>query len=215
MKPLLPQITSELSEMIEARGNLRAFQPEEMVFFEGDEALFLHVVKSGRVKMVHMLDAGKEVIIGIFGEGEMFAVPPVFDGKRYPSSAIAMETTRLLLIHRPDFLTLLRESSEFAFAVIEWMSEMLREKTATIQNLATPSPEHRVGTVLLKLAEPQERKLPVRITLRREDIGRIAGLTTETTIRVVRRFAEKELLRIEHGKIFIDDTEPLRRFVRR
>ena len=162
--------------------------------------------------MIHRQDSGKETIIGIFGEGEMFAVPPVFDGKSYPSTAVAMEPTNLLLIHRNDFLDLLGESSEFALAIISWMSEMLREKTATIQNLSTASPEFRVGNVLLKLAEG-ESVSPVRISLRREDIGRIAGLTTETTIRVVRRLAEKQLVRIVHGKIYIDDPTALRKHV--
>lgn len=209
MKPLLPQVSAKLLSLLESRGKHHAYQSGEHLFTEGDEALFLPVIRSGKVKMVHMHDSGKEIIIGIFGEGEMFAVPPVFDGKRYPSTAVAMEPTKLLLIHRSDFLDLLRESSEFAFAVISWMSEMLREKTATIQNLSTASPEHRVGNVLLKLAEG-ENSLPVRVTLRREDIGRMAGLTTETTIRVVRRLAEKQMVRIDHGKIYIDDPAALR-----
>jgi len=213
MKSLWPHISPELISLLEASGKHHLYRPGEYLFTEGEEALFLPIVRSGKVKMVHLLDSGKEIIIGIFGEGEMFAVPPVFDGKRYPSTAVAMEKTKLLLIHRFDFLELLRESSEFAFAVIGWMTEMLREKTATIQNLATASPEHRVSNVLLKLAGTDEKELPVRIALRREDIGRIAGLTTETTIRVVRRLADKKLLRIEHGKIFIDDPAPLRRYV--
>lgn len=213
MKPLLPHISAELNSLLESRGKHHSYQPGEHLFAEGEEALFLPIIKSGRVKMLHLLDAGKEVIIGIFGEGEMFAVPPVFDGKTYPSTAMAMEQTRLLLILRSDFLDILRESNEFALAVIEWMTEMLRDKTATIQNLATASPEHRVGNVLLKLVGTERSELPVRISLRREDIGRIAGLTTETTIRVIRRLADKHLLRIEHGKIFIDDPAPLRRYV--
>ncbi len=213
MKPLLSTISNELESLLRERGNLHRYSSGEQIFSEGEEALFLPIVIAGKVKMVHFHATGKEVIIGIFGEGEMFAVPPVFDGKSYPSTAIAMEETSLLRIERSEFLKLIRESSELAFAVIEWMSAMLREKTSTIQNLSTASPEHRIGTVLLKLAEADSSMLPVRISLRREDIGRIAGLTTETTIRVVRRLAEKRLLRIEHGKIFIDDPAPLRRYV--
>ncbi len=90
------------------------------------------------------------------------------------------------------------------------MSEMLRQKTATIQNLATASPEHRVGTVLLRLAKDDGGEFPVRIALRREDIANIAGLTTETTIRVIRKLARDGIVRIEHGKIIIDDAEPLK-----
>ena len=52
---------------------------------------------------------------------------------------------------------------------------------------------------------------PVRIMLRREDIAKIAGLTTETTIRVVRKLAAKELLTLDHGKIVIDDIDSLKR----
>ncbi len=210
MKLLITTVSEDLNIQLNKLGHKRVFYDNEQVFAEGDEAIFLPIVVSGKVKMIHFLDAGKEVIIGIFQSGEMFAIPPVFDGKKYPSTAIAMEETELLLLHRPEFLKLLRESSEFAFIVIGWMSEMLREKTATIQNLATASPEHRVGHVLLKLAEREMPDQPVRILLRREDIAKIAGLTTETTIRVVKKLAAKELLTIDHGKIVIDDIKPLR-----
>ncbi len=209
MQNLIEGAGTDLVKVLRERSNRRTFYPGEEVFAAGDEALFLPIVMSGRVKMIHFLEPGKEVMIGIFGEGEMFAVPPVFDGKVYPATAVAMEESQLLLLQRGQFLELLRESSEFSFAVLGWMSEMLREKTATIRNLATASPEHRIGNVLLKLAGADGDVPPIRIALRREDIGRIAGLTTETTIRVVRRMAEKDLLRIDHGKIFIDDPQRL------
>ncbi len=210
MKPLLGNISLELKNGLEKRGNERTFRENEEIFAEAEPADFLPIVLSGSVKMIHFLEPGKEVIIGIFQAGEMFAVPPVFDGRKYPSTAIAMEKSRLLLLQRTHFLDLLRESDEFVFAVIEWMCEMLREKTATIQNLATASPEHRVGNVLLKLAETESGNTPVRIALRRQDIANMAGLTTETTIRVIRRLAEMDLFKIVNGKIVIESTEPLR-----
>ena len=86
---------------------------------------------------------------------------------------------------------------------------MLREKTATIQNLSTASPEHRVGNVLLRIAKDEGDVFPLRITLRREDIANMAGLTTETTIRVIRRLAKRGFLNIDHGKIIIDDNTGL------
>ncbi|CAN5453832.1 Crp/Fnr family transcriptional regulator [soil metagenome] len=211
MKPLLQSISAELAELLEKSGKTHNYHENEEIFAGGDGAAFLPVVLSGTVKMIHFLEPGKEVIIGIFQEGEMFAVPPVFDGGKYPATAIAMEPTKLLQIGRRDFLRTLRESSEFSFAIIEWMCSMLREKTATIQNLATASPEHRVGTILLKLAEKNPDDGPVKILHKRQDIARMAGLTTETTIRVIRKLADKDLISILHGKIIVESTEPLRR----
>jgi CRP/FNR family transcriptional regulator, cyclic AMP receptor protein len=209
MKPLL-SISEDLTRVLHKCGRTHCYAENDEVFAGGDAATFLPIVLSGSVKMIHFLEPGKEVIIDIFYEGEMFAVPPVFDGGKYPATAIAMEDTRLLLVARKDFLNLLRESSEFSFAVIEWMCGMLREKTATIQNLASSSPEHRVGNILLRLAAKRAGEGPVKILIRRQDIARMAGLTTETTIRAVRKLADKRLITITHGKIIVDAAEPLR-----
>lgn len=214
MKVLFETANRDLQEKLQKSGRTKTYFEGEEIFAEGDKAEFLPIVLSGKIKMVRYPEIGKEVIIGIFQTGEMFAVPPAFDGRNFPSTAIAMEETKLLIIYRKDFLDLLRESSEFSFAVIEWMSEMLREKTATIQNLVTASPEHRVGNVLLRLAKKEDTTSNVKISMRRQDIAEMAGLTTETTIRAVKKLAEKKLVKIIHGKIILEQPEKLRSFLR-
>ena len=213
MKPLLDSISSELSRSIYGVSQKREYGESELIFDERDEAKFLPIVISGRVKMAHVFETGKELIIGIFNDNEMFAVPPVFDGVAYPASAYAMTPTVLLLMDRARFLDMLRSSDEFAFRVIGWMCDMLRDKTATIQNLARSSPEHRVGNVLMKLAEMQIDGSPIKIPVRRQDVAEMASLTTETTIRVTKRLADRGIIRIVRGKIVIDDLEPLRQFL--
>ncbi len=213
MTKLLEIADSDFLAALQKLARRKSYSENQIIFSEGEKSDFLPIVERGKVKMVRFPEVGKEVIIGIFEDGEMFAVPPVFDGGNYPSTALAMEETTLLLLYRNDFLRLLRESSEFSFAVIGWMCGMLREKTATIKNLATASPEQRVGNVLLRLAEKEEPETTVKILLRRQDIAEMAGLTTETTIRVIRKLAEKELVKIVHGKIILEQPERLRRFL--
>ena len=213
MKKLLEIADSDFLASLRKLARRKSYSENQIIFSEGDKSDFLPVVEHGKIKMVRYPDVDKEVIIGIFEAGEMFAVPPVFDGAPYPSTAVAMEETTLLLLYRQDFLRLLRDSSEFSFAVIAWMCEMLREKTATIKNLATASPEQRVGHVLLRLAEKEGAENQFKIALRRQDIAEMAGLTTETTIRVIRRLAAKELVKIVHGKIILEQAERLRRFL--
>lgn len=214
MKALLHNIGPELTARLHAFGHKREYDAGKMIFERGSPPDFLPIVVSGAIKMIRMPEPGKEIIIGTFHAGEMFAVPPVFDGEPYPAWAIAIEPTELLQINRDDFLTLLKESPEFAFEVIGWTCDMLREKTSMIRTLATASPEHRVGRILLKLFSENGGNTPVRITVRRQDIAEMASLTTETTIRVIRRFADQEILRIEHGKIFIDSIDPLNRLLK-
>jgi CRP/FNR family transcriptional regulator len=214
MKPLLDIVSLELKSRLMADGRRRTYDENTIVFERGDAADHLPIVISGSVKMIRMPEPGKEIIIGSFHAGEMFAVPPVFDGEPYPSTAIATERTELLQIKRNDFLKLISESPEFAFQVIAWTCEMLREKTSMIRTLSTASPEHRVGRILLKLVAESSTGSPVRIGIRRQDIAEMAGITTETSIRVIRRFADQGLVRIVRGKIIIDAIEPIQKLLR-
>jgi len=210
MQPFLEKITPELRGKLEKSGNLRTFYSDEIIFDFGSKAQNLPIIVSGKIKLVRYPELGKEVIIGLFQSGDMFAMPPVIDGGLYPATAVALEETKLLLLHRDTFLQLMQTEAELSSNVTLVMCGLLRDTTATIQNLATSSPEQRIATVLLGLAEKEKDG---KINLRRQDIAEMAGLTTETTIRVIRKLADKNLVKIVRGKIFIEQLERLRDFV--
>jgi CRP/FNR family transcriptional regulator, nitrogen oxide reductase regulator len=209
MKPVLEIISPELLENIHKLGNKKSFFESEVVFAEGESCDYLPIVLSGKVKMVRYPELGKEFIIGFFGDGEMFAIPPAMDGKPFPATCVAVKNSKLLLIPRRDFLKLMQDSSEFSAIVVGKMCGLMRETAETINNLANSSPEHRIGNVLLRLAKNK----PAKITLRRQDIAEMAGLTTETTIRAVKKLEEKELLKIVRGKIIVEEPDRLQNFL--
>ncbi len=214
MNSLLQSISPGLKTTVVGSCSVRTFGEDQCVFTEGEKAEFLPIVSRGRIKLVRYPADGKEVIIGIFSEGEVFAIPPALDGKRFPATAVAMEASELLLLSRREFGRLMDESDEFKSAILDQMCGLLRDRTSSVQIHSTLSSEVRVGKVLLKLASGSRQGWPVRIALRRQDIAEMAGLATETAIRTIRKLADKELVRIVHGKIFIDSAGPLEDFVR-
>ena len=211
MRSFLDSLSRELREELDILGSEKTFSPNDEIFHEGYSVLFFSVILSGKVKVVNFLEDGKETIISFFREGETFMIPPLVDGLDSPSTAVAIERTRLLQISRDKFLRLLHTRNEFALAIIDHLVALMREKTGTIRTLSTPSPEQRILETLVKVVgkENAALKLPFQVPLRRQDIANMSGLTTETTIRVIRNLAKKKAVRIEHGKIFIDDVERL------
>jgi len=203
-----------LSETLIRLGTRKIFSANELIFSEAEEATFLPIVLTGRVKMVRYPEVGKEVILGIFQSGEMFAMPPALDGKRFPATAVAIEDSQLLMLPRQDFLDLMGSSSEFSSIVMGRMCGILRDRADTVQILATPSAEHRVASVLLRLAGEIKDDEVKKISHRRQDIAEMSGLSLETTIRVIRKLEDKGYLKIIRGRIFLETTEHLRRFVR-
>jgi CRP-like cAMP-binding protein len=71
-----------------------------------------------------------------------------------------------------------------------------------------------VAGVLLKLAGSASPSYPMKIPVRRQDIAEMASVSTETAIRVIRRLAERGLVRIERGKIIVDEVDSLSEFLR-
>lgn len=210
MKTLFESLSPETGAKLLSRCREKSYGEGQIVFSEGERAGFLPIVERGKVKLVRYPGDGKELIIGIFSSGEVFAIPPAFDGKRYPATAVVMEPTRLLLLYREDFRRLLDESEEFNSAIMRLMCGLLRDRTDSVRIHSTASAEARVTEVLYKLAAGSRQEPPIKIVLRRQDIADIAGLSTETTIRVIRKLASNGDVHIERGKILIDSVQRLK-----
>jgi CRP/FNR family transcriptional regulator len=211
---ILSNFSDTIRQALIDAGHNRTYSTNAEVFAKGERADFLPVVVAGRIKMVSTPEPGKEIIIGTFGPGEIFAIPPALDGKQFPATAVAMEDSRLLLIPRERFLSLNQTLPEFAALITERMCGLLRERTETTEIFATSSAEQRVAATILRLAGDIPENSVKRITHRRQDIAEMSGLTIESTIRVIRRLASKGHFEIVRGKIHISETESLRRFLR-
>lgn len=211
---LSDKFSPELAESLLKIGVKRLIGVNENLFYEGDEATFLPIVITGKIKMVRCPEAGKEIILGVFRSGDIFAIPPAMDGKRFPATAVALEQSHLLLLPRRDFLALMKTSAEFSTLVMGRMCGILRDQGDTVRILAITSAEHRVASVLLRLAGELGDIEIKKITHRRQDIAEMAGLSLETTIRTVRKLADRGFLKIVRGRIFIETTEHLRNFLR-
>jgi len=214
MSQISDHFSAELTEGLFAIGRRRSFGGGEHVFFEGDQATFLPIILAGKIKMVRYPEAGKEIIIGTFQAGEIFAIPPAMDGKRFPATAVAIENSSLLMVPRGEFLALMESSSEFSSLVLNRMCGILRDRADTVQILATPSAEQRVASIILRLTGEMNAGEVKKITHRRQDIAEMAGLSLETTIRTIRKLAEKGYLKIVGGRIFVETTEHLRTLIR-
>lgn len=211
--PFLDTLSDALKCDILERGASRCYGVGEQIFSAGDLAEFLPIILTGRVKLVRYPQPGKELIMGIFETGDVFAVPPALDGTRFPASAVAMEESKLLLLARHDFLALMQASPEFSSKILERMCSILRHHARVITIMAKPSAAHRVAGILIELAEEHRNGGNGKISYRRQDIAEMSGLTVESTIRAVRKLADRGLVRIVRGSIYVDSVKPLQDFV--
>ncbi len=184
----------------------RSFQPDEFVFWEGDEPDYFYVIARGRIKVVKHSSSGKEFIIAFFGPGEMFGEVAVFEDRPYPASAQAISPTRVMGIKRQNFLDFLATHPKVALRIINILGGRLRDAQARLKDLAGERVEQRLARVLLMLASRMGNTLPFT----RQELADMAGMTTETAIRLTSQLSERGIVRTSRGQLTILDEVKLR-----
>jgi CRP-like cAMP-binding protein len=195
----------ELTELSKLASE-RRFRPDEFVFWEGDDPDYFYIVVEGRVKVIKHSSSGKEFIIAFFGPGEMFGEVAVFENKPYPASAQAATDTKTLSIKKGDFLAFLSTRPQVALSIIDVLGGRLRDAQGRLKDLAGERAEQRLARILLMLFS----KLGATLPFTRQEIADMAGITTETAIRITSQLKERGIISSVRGKVIILDETKLR-----
>jgi CRP-like cAMP-binding protein len=193
---------------IERRLAHRTYDRDEYLFFEGDPAEWLVYVAEGRVKMIKHSESGRETILASFGSGQIVGEVGVLVGDTYPATAQALEHTVTLNLRRAEYVDLVREHPDLAWALIAELGRRLQHAHETIRSLAVEKVERRVARVLLRMASASGERIEggaVRITvpLSRQDIADMAGTVLETAIRTLSKFQKQGLVETTRGRLVL------------
>ncbi len=170
-------------------------QKGECIFQEGDMPFYYFQVLEGSVKVYSANDSGKELIQGIFTDGQSFGEPPLLLDKPYPSTAEAMTDGVIIRLPKEGFLTILHDFQEIQSQFLFRFAERLYKKSSAVQIWIRNSPEERIVHFFKTL---KNHKKDSQIPYTRHQIACHTNLRTETVIRTLKRM-EKE------GKIIIRD----------
>ncbi|TDX52368.1 Crp/Fnr family transcriptional regulator [Orenia marismortui] len=192
----------------------KTHQKGEIIFFEGEvgEALFL--VKSGKVKLVKMVESGEEQIINIVKRGDIFAEVVLFDDGDYPATAIAMEDTEIGMIKGKDIEKLMYQIPKIALKILKVMSKRLRRAQQRIRNLGLKDTTSRTASALVYLAQEHgigdELQVEINLSLTQQELANIIGTSRETVSRVLNKFKDDNLISVSRQKIVIKDLAGLK-----
>lgn len=190
----------------------QSFKKKQMVYTQGQRPACLYFVVKGKVKTFKMNDDGKELITGIYTEGDFVGYTTLIEETMYLDNAEAMEDLELMLIPKTDFASLINSDGYVAKKFIKLLSKNLLDKEEQLINLAYSSLRKRVANGLL-LVYDKFKKTPAdkpRLEMSREDLAQVVGTATESLIRTLSDFKSEKLIDIKEGKIFILDEVKLK-----
>ena len=190
------------------------YRARDYLFSEGDAPAWFWLVRSGRVKILRQSRDGKEIVLEILGPGEPFGGVAALEGRAYPASAQALETSTVVRIPPEPVLAIAQRHPTIVHEMALMLGRRLRAAHDSVKTLASDPVEARLAARLIRLAESEgardQRGLVLPFRLTRQTLADMTGTTVETTIRVVSRWLKKGILSEEDGRLIVPSVEVLR-----
>jgi CRP/FNR family cyclic AMP-dependent transcriptional regulator len=185
----------------------KRYPKDTVVFFENEEGDFFFTILEGRIKVTILGDDGREVILSVLGPGDFFGEMALLDNEPRSATAIAVEESELLSLHRSDFQSVLNDNRSITNALIKVLSARLRRANHQISTLALLDVYGRVARVIVDMAREEGKRLrDGRIAFRRathQEIANRIGTTRETVTRMLKDLERQGLIHVEGKEIIV------------
>lgn len=179
------------------------------IFSENDPGSGFYVVSDGKIKIFKISGDGKEQILHIFGPGEPFGEAPVFEGRRFPAHAMALEDSQALYFPRVAFVDLVKRNPSLALSMLAVLSRRLRRFAALVEDLSLKEVPTRLAAHLVYLSENSQGGEELSLDISKNQLAGLLGTIPETLSRILTKMVKKGLIQIHGPKIKIMDKAGL------
>jgi len=202
--PLFCNLPKEDLDIISSGRSNHFYKKGQIIFIEGVRGNGLFCVHKGKIKLHKLGDEAKEQIIRFAKEGDVLGYRSLLSNEPYDATATAIEDCYICFMPKSKFLEVLDKNNSLANKTIQLLTKDLRESEKKIIFLTQKPVIERISESLLILKEKfgvESDKKTLDVVLTRREIGNLAGVTTETTIRTLSKLSKKGILNLNGKKI--------------
>ena len=187
----------------------RTLRRGEHAFETGDACHGLLVIAEGAVEMRQVSPRGREQVLHAEGAGATLGEAPLFDGRGYIASAVAVESTRLVLVPREVVLDLCRRHPAVALSMLEAMARRVRSFAGLVEDLAFRQVTERLARHIEAAAAASGRPVSVGtvvdLTLTQEQLAARLGTVRELVSRALAQLERAGAIKRSRARIVIRD----------
>jgi CRP/FNR family transcriptional regulator, cyclic AMP receptor protein len=176
------------------------------VYTSGDQDEMVYFIESGQIKLLMLSADGKECLLAIHSDGDIFGELCLSGLGARLETATAMKATILKQVPCSQFFARLSRDALFE-GFVRYLAVRIADQQQVIANLVTVDSEQRLGQTLLRLARTMGKKDPrsIRIELRisHEELSEMVGTTRPRVSLFMQRFHNLGLIETNKDRFLV------------
>ena len=210
--PVFSGLKPDVLEVLMAQARVVNLRPGSMLFRQGEPATSFFIIVDGWIKLYRITPAGDEAVLNVFAKGQSFAEAVTLTSGRYPATASAVVSTRVIMIPADHVIDCIRKMPEVAIAMIASTSQHLHLMVSRIEQLTAQSGTQRAADFLISLTPCIKGPCTIALPYDKSLIAGRLGLKPESLSRV---FAKLRTIGVDvrASEVVVDDVPTLQNLV--
>ncbi|MEH7125252.1 Crp/Fnr family transcriptional regulator [Bacillus sp. JJ1532] len=216
IKKVLSQFTlfkelsdSEIDKIVEISIS-REWKKGSHVFMQDDPLENVYFIQSGRIKIYKSDVNGREQIVAIAKNGDMFPHVGFFRKGGYPAFSEVLESSTLVVVPIDQFEKVLIENPELCIKVFKVLGEKIVDLQERLESQILNNTYEQIIKLLVRLAKIHGQKMDngfylLKAEFTNKDLANMIGTTRETVSRTLTKLKKDQLIETDSsGNIIID-----------
>lgn len=205
---------AELAEVTKLL-HLQEFKKGQIVTIPLDDERRIYFLLKGKAKLARFGKDGREIILVILREGEIFGLLAMMLEEYSSSLVVALEKCLVGIIRETDFRQLMQQKPELYLAISKHFGARLLKIENRLDELLFQDISARLARLLLRLANeyPSHKHCGKRINLKvtQQDLANLIGASREMTNIALNSFKSQGWLGLHQRFICLHDIEALKK----
>lgn len=207
--PCFQTLNNEEIELVRASKTQVLFRKGENLTKQGAFASYVLFLLTGFVKQYVEGNGKYNHNLKIIKPGEFIGLSSVFGKNMFNYSTVALADTQVFLIEKEAITNVVQQNGQFAYSIIRRYCEQNATLFDTIKSLVYKQMNGRIADSLLYLSPENFDGEDITALLSRKEIAEFAGLSTESTVKILKSFEKDGLISLDEKRIEILDQTRL------
>lgn len=179
------------------------YKTGELIFKQGTPNLHFLCLTQGKVKTyIEGIDE-KNLVLEIVKPVQYILGPGIYTDKIHHFSAMAIEDSYACLVDIESFKHVIRTNADFAEEFLKKVSEYSIFLFDSFLSLTQKQMPGRIADVLLYLKNKIYESDTFHLTISRQDLADMSGMSKESAIRILREFKDMDIIALEGNDLEI------------